>query len=73
MRIMFDLSDADLNHFRGVMRRAIKAHKDTDDGTIISSSDNSLYVERATGKFGGGLQIAEAATDGMRVRRAPGR
>ncbi|MFK7956676.1 MAG: YkvA family protein [Lysobacterales bacterium] len=42
LRITFDLSDTDLNHFRGVMRRAIKAHKETDDATIIKAAGELL-------------------------------
>ncbi len=42
LRILFDLSDTDLNHFRGVMRKAIKAHKETDDATIISAAGELL-------------------------------
>ena len=42
MRITFDLSDQDLGHFRGVMRRAIKAHKDTDDATIVAAASKLL-------------------------------
>lgn len=42
MRITFDLSDEDLSHFRGVMRRAIKAHKDTDDATIVAAASKVL-------------------------------
>ena len=42
LRITFDLDDKDLNHFRSVMRRAIKAHKETDDVAIIESARDVL-------------------------------
>ncbi|MEM9530801.1 MAG: YkvA family protein [Pseudomonadota bacterium] len=42
LRVTFDLTDTDLNHFRGVMRRAIKAHKDTDEADIIAAASTLL-------------------------------
>ncbi len=38
MRITFELSDSDLNHFRKIMRKAIQSHKDTDEKEITDAA-----------------------------------
>jgi len=49
MRVSFDLSDADIKHFRGVMREVRKRAKSTSEASIIKSA-RSLLDEVAASK-----------------------